>query len=105
MSFVSVEDSATGGGGGGGSVSFATDTSDAGTLVGAINSTNGTDGNGTFTLSQSPLAGSLDLTWRGIRQNPVEHYTLAGSTITFTAGNHPVPEGDGGDNLIASYAY
>jgi len=61
------------------------------TPTGAINSTTGTDGNGTFTLAYAPTpAASLLLYRDGVTMRAGVEYTLSGSTITYTAGNNPL---------------
>lgn len=64
------------------------------TPSGTINSTTGSDGNGVFTLANSPSpATSLELVQTTIGTATVMiagvHYNLAGATITYTAGNFP----------------
>lgn len=102
---IGVSYPSTSSGGGGSSHTPKTDTSAGGGITGAINSTNGTDGNGTFTLSQTPVAGSIKLTFRGLTYTPGVHFNLAGNTITFVAGHKPISSGDGEDNLVATYDY
>jgi len=61
------------------------------TPVGTINSTTGTDGNGVFTLAYTPdPASSLVLYRNGVTQRAGTDFTLAGSTITYASGNHPL---------------
>lgn len=69
---------------------------------GSITSTNGTNGNGVFTLAQTPSpAASLQLFKNGVLQVPATDYNLSGSTITYVSGRYPVT----GDIHRASYRY
>ncbi len=65
------------------------------TITGAINGTNGYDGNPTFVLDRTPKF--LQLFKNGLIQTPNLSYTLSGATITFLAPNVPVA----GDTLVA----
>lgn len=56
--------------------------------------------NATFTLTATPLSGSLLLQVNGQVQLPTTAYALSGSTITFQAGFIP----ETGDLLYANYA-
>ena len=69
--------------------------------TGTINSTDGSDGNGTFTLSVAPSpAASLRLYRNGILLRPAAvDFTLTTLTITFTIGQYPIT----GDSLVAFY--
>lgn len=69
---------------------------DSETPAGTINGTNPT-----FTIANTPVAGSVHLYKNGLRQRPGAgaDYTISGSTITFTAGNIPA----GADTLLADY--
>jgi hypothetical protein len=58
---------------------------------------NGT--NQTFTLSNTPRTGSLDLFLNGIRLELTTHYTLSTNTITFVSGFQP----DATENFRANY--
>jgi len=78
------------GGGSGGDVNLQ-----AFIVSGAINGTNGSDGNPLFTLSQTPTF--LELFKNGVHQIPNISYTRSGSLITFLAPNIPVT----GDLLYA----
>lgn len=71
------------------------------TPVGAISSTDGANGNGVFTLSQTidpttipivKISGFLELP-------PYTDFTWSGNTITFTPGNYPVV----GETLSVTY--
>ncbi len=53
--------------------------------------------NATFTLANSPIAGSVHLYLRGLRLKPGAGYTISGTTITMLI----IP--DSGDELIADY--
>ena len=55
--------------------------------------------NAAFTLAYLPIAGSVHLYLNGLRQRPTTDYTVAGSTITYTAGAKP----QAGDNHLADY--
>lgn len=57
--------------------------------------------NAAFTLTDPPVAGTLQLFKNGIRQNPgaTNDYTIATNTITFLAGNIPQT----GDVLLCDY--
>ena len=74
---------------------------DAETPTGAVNSPDGTTGNAAFTVANTPVAASLKVYVNGVRQVLTTHYTLAGSTITFTAGNFPMT----GSLLVCEYRY
>lgn len=71
---------------------FVDNETPAGTIDGA---------NDTFTLANTPVAGSEHLYKNGIRQKPggANDYTISGATITFNAGNIPQT----GDSLLADY--
>lgn len=60
-----------------------------------------------FTLSESPVGGTLDLTVNGLQQEPLVDYTVGGvgnKTITFQAGHIPPAPGAGQtNNIIANY--
>lgn len=60
-------------------------------------------GNDTFTLSQTPLPGTLAVHLNGLRQRAGagNDYALSGTTITFAAGMIP----RAGDTLTATYTY
>lgn len=65
------------------------------TPTGAINGTNGTDGNAAFTLAHAPSpAGSLQLVKTDVGTGVVMiagvHYNLSSLTITYTSGNIPI---------------
>lgn len=60
--------------------------------TGAVNSTDGTDGNGHFVLAHAPLAGTLRVWVDGVRQPPAR-YVLVGNAWDFNAGYHPAPAG------------
>lgn len=65
------------------------------TPAGTINGTNGTDGNASFTLANTPSpAGSLQLekTDIGTAVGMIAgvHFNLSGLTITYTSGNIPI---------------
>jgi hypothetical protein len=57
--------------------------------------------NATFTLANTPTAGTVGVFKNGIRQfvGAGNDYTISGLTLTFLAGNIPQT----GDNLIADY--
>lgn len=55
--------------------------------------------NVTFTLSQTPISGSLSFYVNGIIQKETDHYSLSGSTITMTTA--PTEAQD----LYATYRY
>lgn len=59
--------------------------------------------NASFTLSNSPSAGSLSLSVNGLTQRPgnSHDYLLTGVTITFNSGAIPQT----GDSIFAAYAY
>ena len=73
------------------------------TPAGTISGTDGTDGNTTFTLAQTPTSGTLRLYRSGqrLRAGAGKDYTLSGLTITFNSGAVPVV----GDWLTADYEY
>jgi len=58
------------------------------TMTGAINGTNGSDGNATFTLNATP--NSLQVYVNGLLNAPGIDYTLVGSIVTFLAPNIPL---------------
>lgn len=59
--------------------------------------------NPTFTIANTPVAGTLQLYRNGIRQRvgASNDYTLSGTTITFNTGAIP----GSGDWLLADYSY
>lgn len=66
-------------------------------LAGTINGTNAA-----FTLSHTPVSGSLQLQKNGLFQSPaIPSYAISGTTITFASGHIPQT----GDSLNATYAY
>lgn len=72
------------------------------TPSGSITSTTGDDGNGTFTLANTPSPlSSLILVRNGVVQLRGSDFTISGNTITFTPGKHPVV----GDWIRAWYRY
>lgn len=73
------------------------------TPSGAITGTDGTDGNSTFTLANTPTTGTLRLfiSGRRIRAGAGNDYTLSGLTITFNSGSIPVV----GDWITSDYQY
>lgn len=73
------------------------------TPSGAITGTDGTDGNATFTLANTPNSGTLRLYKSGqrLRAGAGNDYTLSGLTITFNSGAIPVA----GDWITADYLY
>jgi hypothetical protein len=77
-----------------------TDSSLDGTLTGAINGTTGSDGNPTFTLRKTPLAGYPVRGYRnGVRLTSGTDFTVAGATVTMLAPAIPVA----GDALAFDY--
>lgn len=71
------------------------------TPTGAVNGTNGSDGNAAFVLAHVPKsAGLLDVLLDGVRQPP-SRYTLVGNTVTFNAGFIPIT----GSDIRADYFY
>lgn len=65
------------------------------TPTGTINSTTGSDGNGVFTLANTPSpATSVQLYQTAIGSGtymvPTLNYNISGATITYTAGNFPI---------------
>lgn len=73
-----------------GSTNFITNEVPSGTVNGS---------NDTFTLANTPVAGTVQLYNNGLRQTLTTDYTISSATITFTAGNIPLT----GDVLIADY--
>ena len=73
------------------------------TPTGAVTGTDGTDGNATFTLSQTPQSGTLLLYVNGLYQDEGagEDFTISGVTITFVSGAIPVV----GSKVRAKYRY
>ena len=72
------------------------------TPAGLINSTDGSDGNGTYTLANTPNpAGSLQLFVTSTLMVSAVHFTLAVATITFIAPFNPLT----GESLRAWYRY
>lgn len=67
------------------------------TITGAIDGTDGSDGNAVFTLSAMPTAGTLKVAKNGIIQTPNSSYVLSGLTISFVAPNIPIA----GSTLLA----
>lgn len=60
-------------------------------LTGAIDGTNGTDGNPSFTLTESPLSSAAFFLFRnGVLQADGTHYTRADTAISFLAPYIPV---------------
>jgi hypothetical protein len=57
--------------------------------------------NDTFTIANSPVAGTLQLFKNGIRmrEGAGDDFTISGATITFNAGQIPIT----GDVLLADY--
>lgn len=80
----------------GGGANFADDE----TPAGAINGTNGSDGNAVFTLAHAPIANPI-LAKNGQIMVQGVAYTLAGNTITFIAPYIPIT----GDVLTAWYRF
>lgn len=63
---------------------------DAETPTGSINSTDGSDGNGTFTLANAPAAGTtVKLYKNGLLQKQNVQYTISGSTIQYVIPYYP----------------
>ncbi len=65
------------------------------TPSGTINSTTGSDGNGVFTLANTPSpSSSLELIQQTIGTSTVMidgvDFTISGATITYTAGDYPI---------------
>lgn len=56
--------------------------------------------NATFTLANTPIAGSIKL-YKGLRMTAGVDYTASGNTITFKPGAIPQP----GDVLVADYEH
>lgn len=79
-----------------------TDSSEGATLTGAINGTTGADGNATFTLRHTPVAGtSVNVYRNGMRLTSGVDYTVASATLTMIAPNVPRT----GDSLVVDYFY
>jgi hypothetical protein len=72
-------------------------------LQGLINSTNGTDGNGRFTLLHTIAAGTVPAVQIAgfIDLVPNVHYTWAANYIDILPGNHPVP----GETITSDYEW
>ena len=73
------------------------------TPTGAVTGTDGTDGNATFTLSQTPTTDTLDLYVNGLWQDSGSgnDYVLTGTSIVFNSGAIPVS----GSKVRARYRY
>jgi len=52
-------------------------------------STNGTDGTAAFSVSKKKSWETLEVWVAGVKKTITTHYTVGGSTVTFTAGNVP----------------
>ncbi len=74
------------------------------TPSGTIDSTTGSDGNGTFALANTPLAGSVEVYVNGIRMDPGSgnDYQMSGSNVVFESGAYPLA-GSPADKLRVSY--
>ena len=60
------------------------------TPAGSINSTDGSDGNGIFTLASAPAStASIRLFKNGILQLLNTDFTISGTTLTYTTGRFP----------------
>ncbi len=71
-------------------------------VTGSVTSTNGVDGNGTFTLAHAPNpASSLALYAAGARRTSGVHFLLSAATITYLPGFNPIS----GDEHLADYSY
>lgn len=69
------------------------------TPSGSINGTDGTDGNASFTLANTPIAGKEILHVNGVRQIRTVDYNISGASITFVSGSIPRT----GNSLVADY--
>lgn len=83
-----------------GTITVFTSTEDA---VGTIDSTDGTDGNGAFTVARAIHAGSTpEVRISGaILLVPITEFTWTGNTITILAPNKPVP----GETVVVKYEW
>jgi hypothetical protein len=80
------------GGGSGPTINFADEETPAGVINGS---------NATFTLAHTPSPAIVYLVKNRLNMIPTTDYTLAGNTITYTAGSKPQT----GDIHFASYRY
>jgi hypothetical protein len=69
------------------------------TPSGSINGTDGTDGNASFSLANTPIAGKEILHVNGVRQIRTVNYNISGASITFISGSIPRT----GNSLVADY--
>jgi hypothetical protein len=58
--------------------------------AGAINSTNGTDGNNTLTLAQTPVASTVHVYRNGQLDTPGVNYDVFAGTVVFQPGYNPI---------------
>ena len=73
------------------------------TPTGAVTGTDGTDGNATFTIANTPVSGTVRVYVNGLRQDlgAGQDYTFSGTTITFVSGAIPVA----GSKVRVDYRY
>jgi hypothetical protein len=70
------------------------------TPIGTINGTTGSDGNATFTLRKTPIAGLPVIGFRnGVKMTNTSDFTVSGFTITALAPNIPIT----GDSYVFVY--
>lgn len=75
--------------------------SGGGTPIGEVPSGTIDGANDTFTLSQTPISGTLILQKDGMTLKPSVGYTISDATITFQVGY--IPQVD--DEIYANYSY